>query len=231
MKMKLIETNNIGGTSIIDRSKSIFNAIKGVRDNPFTWLNQANADLLDIEYYLNHSGEKLVSPMVQRLVASTGTDMCHMVAKIIIEKFNDKWNKLYKAFIDSDYEPLENYNMVQKETPNITHASTEKQKTKIETETTNDKTQNDVYGFNSVNPVASGEQTRNALLTVKGNENDNETSKTETETGTRDLTRHGNIGVTTSQQMLQSEIDLRKNYNFVEMLYADVDSVMTLLVY
>lgn len=31
----------------------------------------------------------------------------------------------------------------------------------------------------------------------------------------RELTRKGNIGVTTSQQMLQSEIDLRVNYRFI----------------
>lgn len=231
MRTKLIDTNVIGGTYIIDRDKSIFNAIKSTSSQPFTWLTQSNADLLDIEYYLNNSGNKWCSPMVERLLKLQNVNMVQQVAKIIIEKFKDKWNKLYKAFIESEYEPLENYNMEQVETPNITKGSTTNQKTKVKTETENDTTEASVYGFNSVSPVPSGEATRNGSVTVSGDSNDNESHTTDTETGTRTLTRHGNIGVTTSQQMLQSEITLRTTYNFVQMLYKDVDSVMTLLVY
>ena len=55
--------------------------------------------------------------------------------------------------------------------------------------------------------------------------------ETETEDGTRTLTRHGNIGVTTSQQMLQSEIDLRNNFNFINQIMNDVDSELCMLVY
>ena len=52
----------------------------------------------------------------------------------------------------------------------------------------------------------------------------------ETESGKRTLTRSGNIGVTTSQQMIQSEIDLW-SWNFIESVFADVDSVLTIQVY
>ena len=48
----------------------------------------------------------------------------------------------------------------------------------------------------------------------------------ETETGNRRLERSGNIGVTTSQQMIQSEIDLWQ-WNFIQTIYKDVDSVLT----
>ena len=54
----------------------------------------------------------------------------------------------------------------------------------------------------------------------------NTDSKTGTNTGTDNFTRdshiHGNIGVTTSQQMIQSEIELRKFniYNYIADLYA-----------
>lgn len=40
---------------------------------------------------------------------------------------------------------------------------------------------------------------------------------------TRELTRHGNIGVTTSQQMLISEIDLRIKYSFIN-IFCDMFS-------
>ena len=43
----------------------------------------------------------------------------------------------------------------------------------------------------------------------------------------RKLTRSGNIGVTTSQQMLQSEIELRQ-WNFYNMIMNDIDEIMCL---
>lgn len=46
----------------------------------------------------------------------------------------------------------------------------------------------------------------------------------------RTLTRSGNIGVTTSQQMLESELELRK-WNFFERVYNDIDSVCCLSIY
>lgn len=46
----------------------------------------------------------------------------------------------------------------------------------------------------------------------------------------RTLTRHGNIGVTTSQQMLQSEIELRQ-WNFYDQVFRDLDSVLVCPVY
>ena len=52
----------------------------------------------------------------------------------------------------------------------------------------------------------------------------------ETDNGNRRLTRSGNIGVTTSQQMLESEIELRKK-NFFEIIYADLDKVLTIMIY
>ena len=58
----------------------------------------------------------------------------------------------------------------------------------------------------------------------------NEVSKTTTNTGTESLTRSGNIGVTTSQQMLESEFKVRQ-YNFYEMIYKDIDSVLYLSTY
>lgn len=231
MMKKLIDTNEIGGEHIIDRSKSVFNAIFSITSQPFEWLTQENADILDVEYYLNHSGQKWISPMFRKLLDLQDVNAIQQVAKIIINKFEDKWNKLFEAFIESEYKPLENYSMEEVEKPQITKESTENTKTKIETSTENDITEAKVHGFNSADGVPSGSTERNGSVIVEGGANDNEVHRVDTEKGKRELTRHGNIGVTTSQQMLQSEIELRTDYNFVEMLYKDVDSVLTLLVY
>lgn len=128
------------------------------------------------------------------------------VASIIVSKFGDKWNRLYDAFITSTYNPLENYSMTESEKTNS--------KVKVIS-----SGKSGTYGFNSDDSVPTGESSTET--TSEGNADDNN----------RELKRSGNIGVTTSQQMLQSEIDLRKCNNFTEMMYEDVDSLCTLSIY
>lgn len=55
---------------------------------------------------------------------------------------------------------------------------------------------------------------------------------THTENGTQDrtLTRHGNIGVTTSQQMLNSEIELWQ-WDFFSGVFKDIDKILTIQTY
>ena len=127
------------------------------------------------------------------------------VASIIVSKFGDKWNRLYDAFITRVYNPIENYSMTESEKTNS--------KIKV---TSSGKA--GTYGFNSDDSVPTGESSTET--TSEGNADDNK----------RELTRSGNIGVTTSQQMLQSELDLRK-WNFANMLYDDVDSICCLCLY
>ena len=91
----------------------------------------------------------------------------------------------------------------------------EKTNTKV---TSTDNTKGGSYGFNSDVSVPVNDS--NSTSVVEGNGEDNK----------RELTRSGNIGVTTSQQMLESEIQLRK-YNFYEELFKDVNSVATLSIY
>lgn len=122
-------------------------------------------------------------------------------------------------------------------------------------------TDGSVYGFNSPSPVPATEgngsqtthtvasaedntdttthtQTGGMRMTESGDAEDNVDTRTQTqtgyrertETGKRTLTRSGNIGVTTSQQMIESEIKLRE-WNFIEQVYKDIDSVLTLGVY
>lgn len=63
--------------------------------------------------------------------------------------------------------------------------------------------------------------TENIDITEKTDYNNNEN---------RTLKRHGNIGVTTSQQMIESELELRKKF-FYEIVFRDIDHYLTLSVY
>lgn len=220
MRKKLIETVTLSndGTGIRDGIfQYIYGLIEEQTEPELPWLTDALSKELDNDYYLIHSGEKLITRYYEQLLTLADDGKIasaeDMLARTILNRFKLSWNKIYDA-INTNYSPLENYDMEQTETPNVT--KTKNVKSKLTTE-------NDVYGFNSGNAVPSSKQT------ASGNKLDNE--ETDTETGTRGLTRHGNIGVTTSQQMLQSEIDLRSNYHFIEQIFNDVDSILCLLVY
>lgn len=191
--MKLNETINDIKIDI-----GIFEYISSL--NKFSWLTENDAKLIDIEYYLNHSGEKTITPLFESLLSNMIT-----LAQIISLKYGDNWNKLYDAFIGSDYNPLENYSMVENE--------------KVSSKVTHQRNASTgSYGFNSDAAVPTDEG--NETNITSGSKDDNQ----------RDLLRSGNIGVTTSQQMLQSEIDLRK-WNFYDKMMLDVDHVLTLMIY
>ena len=215
--MKLIETIDIN-----TMDSGIFQEIRSIDSIPdtplFPWLTDDLSLQLDIIFYLQHSADKEISKFYERLLKLEEDGILvsalNVIAQNLMVKFGDKWNRLYDAFVTTNYKPLENYNMKQKETPNVTH--TKNVKSNLETD-------NDVYGFNSTSAVPQSKTTSH------GAKLDNE--ETNSETGTRDLERSGNIGVTTSQQMLQSEIDLRNAFNIYDDIMRDVDSIMCLLVY
>ena len=231
IRKKLIDTVRISDLLV---TGGVFSKLQSydsnLQDPKLPWLTSDLALILDKDYCLIHSGQKLINRSFERLeqfqTDGVIVDALLELVKIIHSKFELKWNKLYGA-INTNYKPLDNYNMEEKETPDITKTKTVN--SNIETKTTDDIIDNDTYGFNSSSPVPSGKQTRNGTVTVSGDSDDN--IETNTESGTRTLNRSGNIGVTTSQQMLQSEIDLRNNFNFTNQLMDDMDSELCLLVY
>ena len=146
-------------------------------------------------------------------------------------------------------------------TPNVTEERTDDlthTKTGTDTITPNltTTTDNGITGFNSSTDVHTGEtvqtntgtneteydtsDTDSGTVTTVTTGTDTEThsgsitdtnSGTDTHTHNYELTRSGNIGVTTSQQMLQSEHDLWKWNFFNDVVFPDIDRVLTLMIY
>lgn len=153
------------------------------------------------------------------------------LARVINARFGQSWENEYNAIV-AEYEPLENYSMTETDTPDLrtTHSVSDDYSETDETKT-NFKTTSDAsaYGFNSSSPVpvsknvGTGGETDNHGTT----EHTMTGSTFDSQTGSRTLTRSGNIGVTTSQQMLQSELDLRIRYRMRDIMYRDAESVMT----
>lgn len=201
--MKLLETFNAGQHNIF------YHIYKNKNEDKLAWLTEDNYELLDFEYYLQHSGDKNISLLYQRAFEIYNGDYditLDQLAKIIINKFEESWEYLYRALY-ATYNPIENYDGYEDET--------------VKTNTdTSAKSNIKNYGFNS----ATGKPASDSDSTFKGDAEKNYTN--------RILHKHGNMGVTTSQQMIESEIELREFVkNFYNLVYNDIDTVLSSLQY
>ena len=189
-----------------------------------------NIETLQEDYYIGHSSDKFISPFVEKLFNSgkTPVEISEYVANICINRFGVKWAKIYDALL-TEYNPLENYSMEEIRTPDLSFEETQNEKTDVTTERETHAT-NSYKGFNADDPVVVNKTDGDEDVTTSGAKLDNEVTKETTHTGTETLTRAGNIGVTTSQQMLESEFKVRQ-YDFYKMVYNDIDSILCLSVY
>ena len=182
---------------------------------------------LNVDYFVEHSSEKWLSKFALLLYEKYKDDMSELYVRLaedVVYKYGFKWWKISNA-ITTDYKPLENYNMEELRTPDLEESNTRKQETDVNV---NQESGTGIYGFNSTEaqPTATGSGDTHTT----GSKAKNVIEDVKTNTGTESLTRHGNIGVTTSQQMLESEIKLRQ-YNFVEEVFKDIDSILCLKIY
>ena len=239
---KLIDTNQI----VSNKSLFYFLAKEDSGGNPdypdvHAFIYPSISATLDLDYMIGFSGEKYFSPLAMRMIevacSITGVDFEKFLfgeltnteknnisgylfgasggfTNIIYNRFKTKWEHIWDA-LNTAYNPLENYSMHQVRTPDLTHTTNG-------TGTTETESDSGVYGFNSGSANNSGK--------VVGNQTDTITDRTETETGTDTLDRNGNIGVTSSQQMLEQEWQVRQ-HDFYKMIYEDIDSILCLLSY
>lgn len=106
----------------------IFKDIATGRAETFPWLTKAAT--LDMEYFGNKSGNKSVSPIIEKFIEQNidaevqnpfvlTQPQRTSLANIIVNRYSEKWQKLY-ALLSAEYNPIENYSMTETETPNIT---------------------------------------------------------------------------------------------------------------
>lgn len=261
-------------------------------DLPWSEDDSITAAVLDFEYLYNFSGNKITAPAVD---LNLGTDnkiktaAFNMLCEVAYMMFNKKWARNW-AVLTAEYNPLNNYDMVETETPaevthtitpaetttteapaEVTHTITPAETTTTETpaETTNTvkpgKTvvENEVSAFNSSSYEDSSKTTTTGDANDKGTEvftvdesgsvsvdvdtagSDVLTVQTSGSTSVdvdaagsdvftvqneRELRRSGNIGVTSSVQLLTQDIELWK-WNFFYDVFKDIDTVFTISTY
>lgn len=162
----------------------------------------------------------------------------------------DEWNRFY-SLNSLEYNPIENYDRQESETTGGTsqHSGTDTTRNnRTGSETRNysseDETaQDDTYkvaAYDSNTMVereqenhegsASRSASESASVTDAGSQTLEHGEKI-TDTGTRVSRIHGNIGVTTSQQMIESEIELIPKLNFYSRIVDEFKRRFCILVY
>lgn len=188
----------------------------------FEFITTTNQEELDLDYYLSHSGNKYISNLYNNILDKyPNDDPLVKLANIIETRYKSKWDRIYQTLI-TEYNPINNYDMIEVETPDLE----DHRIIKVDSDVTNQTDLND-YGFNSNNPVPTSKNTSR----VTGEGDNNKTDDTLTKSGTRTLTRSGNIGVTTSAQLVEGEIKLRALYQMRDIIFNDIDNVLCLSIY
>lgn len=183
--------------------------------------------LLDMDYIYRWSGYKSISPLVAHLLGNKSelSDSDYeKLASIIWVHYANAWTCKFNA-LQEEYNPLENYNMVEKEDNEIVDDALTNVSGSAANNSTSTSNTHNVYGYNSSSATPSDSDSGSVSQST-----DLDTNYDNTRTIDRTLTRSGNIGVTTSQQMLESELKLRA-YRFFEEVYKDVDRITALPIY
>ena len=160
------------------------------------WKNETDTDLykkLNMSYHGAYSGDKNVSPIVYKFLKSEDENARTKLANIIFTMYADKWGKLWDL-TQLEYNPLENYNMVETETPaEITHTITPAETTETITpaettetitpaETTTETKPAKTVSENEVSAFNSSGYVDNEKVTTTGDNNDKGTTSIDVDT-------------------------------------------------
>ena len=203
---------------------TLFTTIQTLGDDIFEGMETSDLQVLAEEYYI-HSSKKPLSALCRKWLTDA-VDLQAFINKIasaLLTRYGRNWARIWQAYFKTDYKPLDNYDMEEKETPDLIDT------TDINTGTDlKNVSKSKVYGFNTASDSPVGDSENE--VTTTGDKTKNETTSKTTRKGSRTLTRKGNIGVTTSMQMLTGEIDGRQ-YDFWENVFSDIDRLLCFMMW
>lgn len=186
-----------------------------------TGLTGIQASTLDTMLKLKY-GERCLNA-----IGRTIDDNFNNVADIIYLTYSERWNRLYAGYT-AEYNPIYNVDATTTETVTYdtshTHTGTDTYTHTGDETTETDGTntiENGIYAFDSsnVSPAAKDVKTPDiteVLTHDTTDENTKDLTLADTGTVTTETVRQGNQGVTMTQQMLQSDVEL---WNDAKMLF------------
>ena len=215
----------------------IFKYLAEITDMPWKDVETIDDQALDIAYFANHSGAKFCAPLVKLSISAetglVGETQRRIIAKILVAKYLNNWKRLWDTNV-AVYNPLHNYDV--EETRNlITADSTSENGSSTGEDTTeHGRTNTEMdykYGINTdtENPKPSDRiDSTEGGETTTTSENTNQRNRVDAGEEQEDTRRAGNIGVTTTQKLIQEERDLWL-WNFFDQVFNDLDRELALM--
>ena len=214
----------------------LFNYFSSITTMPWAEAETVDEESLDIAYFGNHSGGKFCSPLVKLVTDDEGVvpnSARLMIAKLLITKYLPNWQHLWYTN-EAVYSPIHNYDM----TENRTLRTADSEAVKSEHNSTDS---NEYSGENQETDYRYGLNTdlENPQPSDRIDSTDGSTSETTTESSDsrnkvgageeeEEIHRAGNIGVTTTQKLLQEERELWI-WNFFDQVFSDIDRELALM--
>ena len=215
----------------------IFSYLSKIADMPWKDVETIDETVLDIAYFGNHSGAKFCSPIVKLSIdAETGyvTEAAReTIAKIIVAKYFQNWKHLWETNV-AVYTPIHNYDMTENRNLRTADSMAEKDHAVGNDTAHYDRTQTEMdykYGLNTEteNPKPSDKvhSTEGVSISI---DSTNTNNRNRVGAGEEEETIHraGNIGVTTTQKLIQEERDLWL-WNFFDQVFNDLDRELALM--
>lgn len=214
----------------------IFSYISTVAHMPWEDVETVYDEVLDIAYFGNHSGGKFCAPIVKLVLNEDGvvpSSARETIAKILVSKYLPNWQHLWYTN-EAVYSPIHNYDM----TENRVLKKADSEAVKAEhsgsqvDEYSNESRETD-YKF-GIDTVKTNPQPSDRIDSTVGNTNrmNKEASDTQNKVGAEEeeeeIRRAGNIGVTTTQKLIQEERELWI-WNFFDQVFNDIDRELALM--
>lgn len=215
----------------------------------FDWLTDDNTPTLNMSYYLGHSGEKEITPLYENLLNEySSEEALSYLSSLVYITYGSNWNKIYET-LNVEYNPIHNYNMEEKISTNTNMITSNKGVSSVNDSSSNhtnnttfneNNNQENYFGFNSSSSSPTNENKGNEKNSLEGDMTNKSTSDREEsiennvkgseEDNYQKTIKSGNIGVTTTQKMINEELEIRKNI-FFERVMNDIDKLLTLCIY
>lgn len=174
----------------------------------------------------------------------------------IMLRYQYKWNKLLDNVYAQTYNPIENYDrqedtsLTYEGSENVTRNVDSDRKikgttadTRNDTSSAESSSQKNVFAFDSSEASPSDSDSGTTTATGTGSSNstvDNSDTEKRTETEGHSFTNrknvtasrvHGNVGVTTNQQMMTAELEFRLKNDFFNTVYEDIANAVLKPIY
>lgn len=214
----------------------LFSYLSAITTLPWSEVETIDDATLDIAYFGNHSGGKFCAPIVKLVINEEGyvpVAARTVIAKILIAKYLPNWQHLWYTN-EAVYSPIHNYDMTENRTLRTADSEAVKDVRSGSDSTDHGRTTDEMdyrYGLNTDtdNPKPSDkfytEEGGNTTTTSESEDNRNKVGTGEEE---EEIHRAGNIGVTTTQKLLQEERELWI-WNFFDQVFSDIDRELALM--